>query len=87
MSEDERTVMQSEQILAMIEVMKDLEIKLVETLLMEFASVTAADDVQLMRTFLDQLARPRARPLPVNSNVGLTLSCFGGYHCRITGNH
>ena len=41
----------------MIEVMKDLEIKLVESLLGVFAAVTSQDDVSMMRTHLDLLAR------------------------------
>ena len=54
---DPERFQEDEQIAAMVEVMKDLEIKLVESLLGVFDAVTSHDDVSMMRTYLDLLAR------------------------------
>lgn len=41
----------------MVEVMKDLEMKLVESLLSVFKAVTEQDDVSMMHMYLDLLAQ------------------------------
>ena len=71
-TEEERAVMSGDQVLAMSEVMKDLEIKLVHSLLEVFESVAKTDDVAVMRVYLDLLAR-----------LGHAKQCVGTYTAHI----
>jgi hypothetical protein len=73
LTEEERTVMQAEQILAMAEVMKDLENKLVLSMLEAFSAVAQKDDVAAMRVYLDLL-----------SKLGHAKQCVGSYTAHLS---
>ena len=73
LTEEERTLMQAEQILAMAEVMKDLENKLVLSMLEAFSAVSEKDDVSAMRVYLDLL-----------SKLGHAKQCVGSYTAHLS---
>ena len=73
LTDEERAVMQAEQILAMSEVMKDLENKLVLSLLGGFGEMAQKDDVAVMRVYLDLL-----------SKLGHAKQCVGSYTAHLS---
>ena len=73
MTATELQVMEGEMVKTMCEVMKDLEIKLVQSLLLDFAQVVAKDEVGPMRQHLDRLAQ-----------LGHAKQCVGTYSAHLS---
>lgn len=73
MTEAEVAVMEQEQVLAMGEVMKDLEIKLVQSLIVDFAAVVEADNIAQMHQQLQLL-----------KELGHAKQCVGVYSAHMS---
>ena len=73
MTDDLAAAMKEEGILIMSEVMKDLEIKVVQALLLEFAEVVAKDDIGPMLRHLERLAQ-----------LGHAKQCVGTYSAHLS---